>query len=254
MSKLEKWLLLVLPAIAPLSTAYIVVKALEKNGWHILAAVILAAALEGLGYFSARLIAAIWEHNRTLSATEKNMEVSDKRAWLPAGAYVVVTLYLTVFVEILPEAFLGAYLAFPFVGLLSAWITAEFRTLDDHTERKAQARADAKEHREQAKREAARLKAEAEATARLAQVAQPESQPGKSVAQDAPLPFTDDNLLAQYIVDPCATDEQIAQIFAVSRQAVGNRRNKLLKSGAIYRNGKEIKPGIASAKLAEVTA
>jgi hypothetical protein len=213
-----------------------------KNNWFWLPAGITALALELLGYFSARLILSVWEHNRTLSATEKNLTVSVWRAWLPVGAYVAIALYLTVFVEFVPAAFLGSYLAFPFIGLLSAWVTAEYRVLENHTAEKNDAREKAREAaqkaRDEKKQAAAKL---AQETAQAAQVA---PQPAPQVAKPAPPAFTRDNLLAQYLANPYATLAHLAQVFGKSHTAVGDLRNKMIAEHIIWADGKEIKPVI----------
>ena len=221
MTKIEKILLALLPALAPVSTGYIVLRAFLAGGWFWLPAGIAALALELLGYFSARLILSVWEHNRTLSATEKGFAVSTWRAWLPIGAYVIIALYLTIFVELVPAAFIGSYLAFPFIGLLSAWVTAEYRVLENHAEKKNEARAIARDAAQKARDE---KKQAAETAAKFAQVpSQPEPKPAKVARKHV----TDSQLLAELDKNPGASDEQVAQVFGLSRQSINERRHKL---------------------------
>jgi MFS family permease len=61
--------------------------------------------------------------------------------------------------------------------------------------------------------------------------------PGKVAKRD----FTDDEMIAQYTIDPCATDAQLAQVFGKSHTAIGNRRKSMIDKGLIEKVGKEIK-------------
>lgn len=230
MNHLEKKILAALPVIAPAPTGYIVFMAFSEHGWFWPVALLTALALEILGYFSARLIMSVSEHNRTLSATETRFAVSSRRAWFPVLAYAAIALFMTFFVEMFPTLFVWSFLAFPFIGLLSAWVTAEFRVLEEYAEQKQAARAEARESARRAREEK-----------RLAQAAAEVAQPVKQVAQAVARPFTDGEMIAQYLRNPHATDTQLAALFGKSRQAIGNRRRALIENGKLKKDGEEIK-------------
>lgn len=180
MSKIEKYLLRALPVIAPLPTLYLVYLGLTGNGWHPIPAAVAGVALEVLAYFAITLIGAVSEHNRTLSAVEQSLIVSTHRAYFPGAAYVVIVLLLTVLTKMFPALYVYSLAVFPFIGLLSAWTQAEWRVLENHTEAKNKARADARQKAAEAKVEklAALEKAKAEAeAAKLVEATKPEPQP-----------------------------------------------------------------------------
>jgi len=156
MSRAEKVILLITAILAPVPTAYIVYMALtstQTRAWFPPVAIAAVLAIASMGYFSARLIMAVSQHNRTLNAVEKAYTVPMWRACLPAGAYVVIALTFTVLLEIIPGAYVYSLIAFPFFELLTAWTYSEFQVLEVHTTSKAQARKEAADKRAEAKRE-----------------------------------------------------------------------------------------------------
>jgi hypothetical protein len=221
MNTAEKWVLAALPVLAPAPTGYIVFIAFLGQGWFWPAALVTALALEILGYFSARLIMVVMEHNRTLSAVEAGFAVPTWRAWLPVVAYSVIALFLTFFLKMFPAWFVGSFLAFPFIGLLSAWVTSEFRVLDDYAERKTKSRADAAEERK-------RAKAEKDAAKLAQQAAQPVAVVAEKPAKVARQPVTDTALLRRMQAQPGESYTELAQHFGVSRTAITRRAKRLL--------------------------
>jgi hypothetical protein len=81
-------------------------------------------------------------------------------------------------------------------------------------------------------------------TERPAPVAKPVETPevvAEKPAQVAQAAFTAENLIAQYLIDPLATDARLAQVFGKSHTAVGNLRKSLIEQGRIAKVGKEVK-------------
>lgn len=92
------------------------------------------------------------------------------------------------------------------------------------------------------------LQAEAQAEQAVAQGVQPGAQgetapakQSKKVAKTEPPAFTDENLIAQYILNPISTNAALAKVFEVSPQAVSSRRLALEKQHRISKVGNEIK-------------
>lgn len=92
------------------------------------------------------------------------------------------------------------------------------------------------------------LQAEAQDEQGLAQPSQsgtqgetPVAKAPKKVAKVTPPAFTDENLIAQYLADPIATDAKLAKVFEKSHTAIGNLRKSLMAQGRIRKDGKEIK-------------
>lgn len=81
----------------------------------------------------------------------------------------------------------------------------------------------------------------AQAPVPIVQAPVPIAQAPVPVAKADPPAFSDENLIAQYIVDPFASNAKLAQIFGRSAQAVSARRIVLEQQGRIVKTGKEIK-------------
>lgn len=75
----------------------------------------------------------------------------------------------------------------------------------------------------------------------IAQILEPEPQPVPVVTQVVSPAFSDENLIAQYILNPVATNAALAKVFGVSAQAVSQRRITLEQHGRIRKVEKEVR-------------
>lgn len=90
-----------------------------------------------------------------------------------------------------------------------------------------------------------------QSAASVSQDSIPVAKPTKKPAKQEPIAFNDENLIAQYILDPFATNETLAKVFNITPQGVSGRKTKLIEEGKLTRDGKAIKPGIGSMLVAE---
>lgn len=215
MTTLERRILGLGVLLAPIPTGYVVSIALLKQQWPIVVVLVTALALEILGYFSVRLVMAVREHNRTLSAAERAYSVPERRVWLPVGFYVTVALTLTFLLEIAPGAYLWALLAFPFVGVLMAWIYSEFGVLENMAQSKVAARLAAKEARAQARLEKKQPVEQPKQPEPTAQTTQERNKINRAA------------LVAQLRLTPGATNAQLATPFGASAEGVRKVRKTI---------------------------
>lgn len=250
---INQTILKAVPYMAPLPTAYVIYHKLTgKLVWDWWVALISASVIELIGFRSIGLAVDMYQFNRTLNAVEKQTKM---RAPIEQGIIVVVVyaaavLSLTIMLEIKPELALWTPVAFLVIGLTGGWLAA----LSNDFEALAQDRADAREKVRKQLEEARNKKKQG----KQEQPASPDSlrvqgkqdeqvapaSPDKLPLQDASKadklrvqaskqPLQDESLLAYWRDNPQASDQQVADKFGRSRQAIQQRREKLIASGAI---------------------
>jgi hypothetical protein len=142
------------------------------------------------------------------------------------AVYLAVALALTVLLDILPELALYARGVFPFLGVLGAGLWA---LRADHERREAEKASDKQEQREE------RLAARA---AKLADNLREPSRKGNKASRESSRKGVQlDELLAFWKGQPKATDGEVARHFGVERQAIWQRRQRLIRDEVIHWNG-----------------
>lgn len=261
---INQTILKAVPYMAPLPTAYVIYhKLADTLNWDWWVALISAAVIELIGFRSIGLAVDMYQFNRTLNAAEKQ---SKMRAPIEQGIVVVVVyaaavLSLTIMLEIKPELSLWTPVAFLVIGLTGGWLAALSNDFDELAENRADAREKLRKQLEEARNKKKQGKQDAPASPdklqvqeaskadklhpqdqQLAQVApassdklqvQGASKADKLHLQASKQPLQDEALLAYWSSNPQASDQQVADKFGRSRQAIQQRREKLIASGSI---------------------
>lgn len=250
---INQTILKAVPYMAPLPTAYVIYHKLTgKLQWDWWVALISAAVIELIGFRSIGLAVDMYQFNRTLNAAEKQAKL---RAPIEQGIIVVVVyaiavLSLTIMLEIKPELALWTPVAFLVIGLTGGWLAAlsnDFEELayyrEEGREKVRKQLEDARNKKKQGKQEqpasADKLQTQGASKSdklhpqdqQLAQVAP--ARPDKLQVQASKQPLQDEALLAYWSSNPQASDQQVADKFGRSRQAIQQRREKLIASGSI---------------------
>lgn len=214
-----------IPLLAPMPTAFVVGQAMVRvMHWPLAMAIVGALIIEGLGFGAVDTAMRMYDYNKGKRKTDPAAP-----AWIAysvAGIYAAVALTLTIFLDIFPLLAQYAPGVFPFLGMLGALLWAlrkdHERRVNLISEEKVMKRQERKERREaEGGRREARLQ-------------------GKK-GQDAPsggrksVPV--EELLAFWRANPKASDGEVARQFGIFRQAVQQRRVKLIGEGKIRMNG-----------------
>jgi hypothetical protein len=224
------------PLLAPLPTAWVVGSAMATiMHWPWPVALVGALIIEGLGFGTVDTAMRMREWNKN---RRKRFDVNRQRtvyldpaaptfyAIIILAVYLAVALALTVLLDMLPELATYAPGVFPFLGVLGAGLWA---LRADHDRRVREKESDKQEQREERKEaRAAKLAANLREPSRKgAGLRGTSSRKGVQLAE----------LLAFWESQPKATDGEVARHFGVERQAIWQRRQRLMRDGAIHWNG-----------------
>lgn len=250
---INQTILKAVPYMAPLPTAYVIYHKLTgRLVWDWWVALISAAVIELIGFRSIGLAVDMYQFNRTLNAAEKQtkMRAPIEQGIIVVVVYAVAVLSLTIMLEIKPELALWTPVAFLVIGLTGGWLAALSNDFEELAQDRADAREKLRKQLEEARNKKKQGKQEQPASPdklplqdqQLAQVApaspdklplQAASKADKLHPQASKQPLQDGALLAYWSNNPQASDQQVADKFGRSRQAIQQRREKLIVSGAI---------------------
>jgi len=250
---INQTILKAVPYMAPLPTAYVIYNKLTgKLVWDWWVALISAAVIELIGFRSIGLAVDMYQFNRTLNAAEKQakMRAPIEQGIIVVVVYAIAVLSLTIMLEIKPELALWTPVAFLVIGLTGGWLAALSNDFEELAQDRADAREKVRKQLEEARNKKKQGKQEQPASPdklplqdpQLAQVApassdklhpQDASKDDKLRVQGSKQPLQDGALLAYWTSNPQASDQQVADKFGRSRQAIQQRREKLIASGAI---------------------
>lgn len=253
MNIVNKWILKVAPFLAPFPTAYVIYGSLIAILlWEPWVAFIAAAVIEMIGFRSVGLLVEMYQFNRTCSAVEIRMRTPLWQPILTVVVYFAAVLSLTIVLEIAPAVAMWSPVSFAVMGLTGGWLAALTSDHDERVTQRAGLRKKAQEALELArkgKQDAKKSKqdqqlaqvAPASSDKLQVQVAQASSDlarkadklPPQGRKQDGKQPVQDAALLAYWQTNPQASDQQVADHFGKSRQAIQQRRDKLISKGEI---------------------
>jgi len=252
---INDWILKLAPFLAPLPTAYVIYGKLQTVlGWNQWISLIAAAVIEMIGFRSVGLAVSMYQFNRTCSAVEIKLRAPLWQAISAVLLYAVAVISLTILMEILPSLSLWSPIAFVIMGLTGGWLAALTTDQDEREKARVDARAKALLARKQSKSDKQDLLAskqgeqvagasDKQADKLQVQVARKADKfPPQARKQVSKQPVQDEALLAHWRDHPQASDQQVADSFGKSRQAIQQRREKLIRQGAIRMtdNGVEI--------------
>jgi len=200
------------PWLAPVPSAYLVGKAaISHLAWHWSIAAIAALAVESIGVVSIVLSLRLYEWNQIKNKTDPAAPLI--LALIASVFYFVVTIGLTVVLDVHPEWSRYAPAIFPLLAAVGAANIA----MKNGQRRREVAKETKKQPRERNQR----------ATARATPM-QPEKQPGQRVAPEVgQLSGTRLQVYQIYKRNPGATQQQVADEIGISRQAVGKHTKAL---------------------------
>jgi hypothetical protein len=274
----NNWILKTAPFLAPFPTAYVIYGSLvETLQWDPWVAFIAAAVIEMIGFRSVGLLVEIYQFNRTCSAVELRMRAPLWQPILTVVVYFLAVVSLTILLEIVPTLAMWSPVGFTVMGLTGGWLAALTSDQDEREKSRADLRKKAQEAQElarKAKQEKKQGKQLAQASPglagktdkqdqQLAQVApaspdklhpQVARKADKLQAQDSKQPVQDEALLAYWRDNPQASDQQVADKFGKSRQAIQQRRDKLIDKGEIKMTPQGVEIIGIAVGVAEVTA
>jgi hypothetical protein len=246
-----------IPALAPIPAMWSVyAAAADKLGWPVPVAGAAAMAVEGLGFASVNLAERMYTHNKGLRMDERvqKLEAPTSKALAATVFYLVVVVAMIILVDIAPGATIYLPLAFPFLGVTGAAVWA-MSTEQDEREQQVQAwRVKKGEARKQGaqvagasskqdmqvgdKLHASKTRKGDKLQVQGVQVAGARADKlqgvaGKDDKQASKQPVQDESLLAYWRDNPQASDGKVAAHFGTSRQAIQQRREKLIRQGEI---------------------
>jgi len=236
--KLEDRVLQYLPLLAPVPTAWMVGQAtIDVLRFPFPVAVVSALVIEGLGFVAVNTAIQMRDFNYRLTVNEKAQKLSAPvgQAYAATVLYTVVALLMTVLTHIFPQLAVYAPMPFILMGVAGAWLYALRADLSIKIQERNQGREQARQERVERQQAKAKLQAQAakQANKLQPQVVQARKQADKQVVQD-------EALLAYWRDNPQASDQQVADTFGKSRQAIQQRRDKLLRQGAIKTTDKGV--------------
>lgn len=246
--KLEDRILQYLPLLAPVPTAWMAGSATyEVMLFPIPVAVISALVIEGLGFVAVNTAIQMRDFNRRLNGVElaQKMRAPVGQAYLATGLYVVVALVMTVLLHVFPQTVIYAPIPFVLMAVAGAWLYSLRADFSAKVAEKEQGREQARQARADKKQASDKLRVQVAGAsdkqgdklhARLT------SKADKLHPQASKQPVQDEALLAYWRDKPQASDRQVGDRFGTSRQAIQQRREKLVKADAIRmtKNGVEI--------------
>lgn len=269
----NNWILKTAPFLAPFPTAYVIFGSLKVElGWEPWIAFIAASVIEMIGFRSVGLLVEIYQFNRTCSAVEVRLRAPLWQPVLTVVVYFTAVLSLTILLEIVPTLSLWSPVAFTVMGLTGGWLAALTSDQDEREKSRADLRKKAQEALElarkakQEKKQGKQVPQVAQASPDLAGKADKQDQQLAQVAPASPdlagkvdkqaskQPVQDAALLAYWQANPQASDQQVADYFSKSRQAIQQRRDKLVSKGEIKVTSLGVQVVGISVSAAEVTA
>ncbi len=130
----------IIPLLAPVPTAYLVGNAVYRYlYWPIPVAVTAALAIEGLGLSSTHVALTLYSYNRSRRKTDEAAPFRLSLALI--GGYFVTAVFLTVVLDLVPQAVHWAPVVFPLVSLIGVSVAGlridHRRRLRDIAEQKA---------------------------------------------------------------------------------------------------------------------
>jgi hypothetical protein len=192
-----------------------------------------------------------------VSQRAQRVKAKEAKQWAIGGLAAMLIAELTIVTAVtystMNPAMLGlawpirlliSFAAGAFIPAVSIGIASTSGALQADEQPVAQVAQEVKPTKKAAKDAAQVAQADAAQPEHVAQVAPVVAQvvaPVAQVAQEQKPELTDENLIAQWLANPIATDEELAQVFGKSRQAIGNRRNALAKQGRIRKDGKAVR-------------
>ena len=260
MNWINKWILRSVPVLAPFPTAYVIFERLQSVlSWDWRVALAAAVVIEAIGFRSVGLAVEMYQFNRTCSAVEARLKAPIWQAVVSVVLYATAVIGLTILIEILPTLSLWSPVAFVVMGLTGGWLAALTSDQDARAQERADGRAKAQAAREQANlaRKADKARKQDPQIAQVAPASdkQDDKLHPQGRKQESKQPMQDESLLAYWRDNPQASDQQVADKFGKSRQAVQQRREKLIKQGAIaMSNGSVEIVGVPVTLNAERTA
>lgn len=251
--KIEDRILKYLPLLAPVPTAWLVgVATFTVLHFPLLVAVIAALVIEGLGFVAVNTAIQMRDFNRRLKADEitKKMHAPVGQAYAATGLYMTVALAMTVLLHVFPELVVYSPIPFVFMTVAGAWLFALRSDFDEKVKERDAGRAQAKQEKADKKKAKDQVagKQLVQATSKGSKLQGASNKQGVQVArkgdklqgQARKQPVQDEALLAYWRDKPLASDRQVAEQFGTSRQAVQQRREKLIKQGAIRMTDKGV--------------
>jgi hypothetical protein len=248
---INNWILRLVPYLAPVPTAYVILLRLQDVlHWDWRISLIAAAVIEMIGFRSVGLVVETQQFNRTCTTTEAKLRAP---IWQPLAAvtiYFVAVVGLTILLEIYAGLSLWSPVEFVVLGLTGGWLAALSNDQEERQQAReqgreqvrkqlTQAREQAKKKKELARKQDQQVAQVAPASSdklppQVAQVAPASDKQDQQVAQaSSKQPVQDVALLAEWRDHPAASDQQVADKFGKSRQAIQQRREKLIKRGEI---------------------
>ena len=267
-----KWL----PLLAPLPEGYAVGLAIARElQWHISFVFISACVVALTGFYGVYVRTQMSEFNATLKKDEVR-EIGKVQTWkadLILGIWFVGVVMITVFLDTLPTLKTLTPVALVVIGFGSNYLYAMSNILQEHqearddyrvTKRKDEeiARNKREEERKEAKEERKAEKVRAQELATMKQAITQrihEAQAGKPslLPQKEGTKLSDEILLLEWMTNPYLTPTGMKKVLwrdgagiEVSHQAIGQRRDKMIKRGLIViePDGRVVQPITSFAK------
>lgn len=233
-----------LPLLAPIPEAYAVYLAIDRElGWDPIFTVISAVIVAGTGFWAVQVRSSMDEFNATLFGDEikQKMELPTHKATRVLGIWFIGVTALTVFLDLFPILVKLTPLGLVVIGFSSAYI---FSLSNLHASRVKER--DAYRETKLKKRETTRNEVKARSQARkkkaqeLATIEKTIRKTGKTPQRKGRGKLSDAMLLAAWRHEPYMDNQQVADwliaeghVGSVSRQAVGNRKAKMVEAGLI---------------------
>ncbi len=246
--KLEDRILKYLPLLAPVPTAWLVGVATNTVlHFPIPVAVVAALIIEGLGFVAVNTAIQMRDFNRRLKADEvkQKMHAPVGQAYAATILYMLVALSMTVLLHVFPTLVGWAPIPFILMTVAGAWLFAlrsdfdeKVRERDHGRELLKKEKDDKKKAKEQGEQPASKgSKLQGASSKQHVQVA---GKLGKLQVQAHKQPVQDEALLAHWRDNPLASDGEVAEQFGKSRQAIQQRREKLIARGEIRMTDKGV--------------
>lgn len=232
---LISWMLRLIPLLTPIPTAYVTWRAatesLDLPSW---VAIIMALAVEGLGFSATDTAMTLWDYNETRRKTD--LEAPFSLAVGTVFFYIGVVLGLTVLVEVIPSLRHWSLVIFPLMTLDAAIV---WGLHTGHQHRIAVIEAGKKERK--AKRQKRRQAVSKNVDKNLSNIPKVDSsldklQEGKRLKKAARL----DRVLAIYRDNPQEKVTVVARQLSASRQTIYNDLQELEDQDLVRRNGNGI--------------
>ena len=249
MQKIMKIIFSFIPLLAPIPAAWVVYRAaVIYLEWPVPVAGVAALTVEGLGFVSVNLAQRMYTFNHTLRMDERAMKVIAP-TWQAAAVtvlYLIVTISMIALLDVFTELTHYIPAVFPLLGITGAALWAIYQEQESREQLLAEYRQKKEKERKQRKQEKQLADASTDklqeqvAPARSKLARKMSKQGGKLQEQGRKQPVQDEALLAYWRDKPLASDRQVAEQFGTSRQAIQQRREKLIRQGAIQMTDKGV--------------